>query len=54
MARRRYHTCMFGLYSFHLRTKNVPKFAHKLCINTANKVNFSVYCKNISHVKHHQ
>lgn len=48
MARRRYHTCMFGLYSFHLRTKNV-KFAHKLCINTANKVNFSACCKNMSH-----
>ena len=49
MARRRYHTCMFGLYSFHLRTKNLPKFAHKLCINTANKVNFSACCKNMSH-----
>ena len=48
MARKRYHTCVFGLYSFHLRTKILPKFAHKLCINTANKVNFSACCKNMS------
>lgn len=32
---------MFGLYSFHLRTKHVPKPAHKLCINTGNEVNFT-------------
>ena len=41
MARGRYYTCVSGLYSFHLKTENVPKSAHKLCIDTAKEVNFT-------------